>query len=103
MLGRSWQANRIKQMPIPKTQKKNRTCPRTIMFYGWKLLQGMLLFLVILVGLAVAKVMDEELYLYHIPDASGVIIDYEANPDVESPDFIYGEDQGARVVEFYAP
>jgi hypothetical protein len=26
--------------------------------------------------------------------ASGVIIDYEANPDVESPDFIYGKDQG---------
>jgi hypothetical protein len=73
------------------------------MFYGWKLLQGVLLFLVILVSLAVAKVMDEELYLYHIPDASGVIIDYEANPNVESPDFIFGKDQGARVVEFYAP
>jgi hypothetical protein len=44
---------------------------------------------------------NKEDYLYHTDEASGVIIDYE--PASITPDFIYGADQGPRVIEFYAP
>jgi Erv1 / Alr family len=60
-------------------------------------------------------------YLYHTEEAKGIIIDYEpplvaaaastkaaaaagAKGNVEDrPDFLYGPNQGPRVVEFYAP
>lgn len=75
-----------------------------MIFYGCKLLQCLLLFVVVLIGVSSVIALNQDAYLYHIPEAEGVIIDYEAaNPDTESPDFIYGKDQGARVVEFYAP
>ena len=61
----------------------------------------------------------QEKYLYHTGEAKGIIIDYEPppiaapsktkdgaikeDPDLYRPDFIYGPNQGPRVVEFYAP
>lgn len=61
----------------------------------------------------------QEKYLYHTDEAKGIIIDYEPppiaspsktkdgaikeDPDLYRPDFIYGPNQGPRVVEFYAP
>jgi thiol-disulfide isomerase/thioredoxin len=56
-------------------------------------------------------------YLYHTEEAAGIIIDYEPPPEsdllsesknkdstlLNRPDFIYGPNQGPRVVEFYAP
>jgi hypothetical protein len=49
----------------------------------------------------------DDKYLYHYKDASP-IIDYEAPPskgttEEDRPDFLYGDGQGPRVVEFYAP
>lgn len=50
------------------------------------------------------KFSDADNYLYHTEDAAGIIIDYEPEkPETATPDFIYGADQGPRVVEFYAP
>jgi hypothetical protein len=59
---------------------------------------------------------DDSEYLYHIEEAKGIIIDYEApvivssqqkqdskKIDASKPDFLYGPNQGPRVVEFYAP
>lgn len=61
----------------------------------------------------------QEKYLYHTDEAKGIIIDYEPppitepsktkdgaikeDPNLYRPDFIYGPNQGPRVVEFYAP
>lgn len=54
----------------------------------------------------------QEKYLYHTEEARGIIIDYEPpstsgdakdDPNLYRPDFIYGPNQGPRVVEFYAP
>jgi hypothetical protein len=45
---------------------------------------------------------DED-FLYHTPDAAGIIHDYEPQENVTKPDFLYGLNQGPRVVEFYAP
>jgi hypothetical protein len=47
-------------------------------------------------------------YLYHTEEAAGVIIDYEppkgaTDKELVTPDFLYGPNQGPRVVEFYAP
>ena len=55
-------------------------------------------------------------YLYHTEEANGIVIDYEPPPSVFNkdgdakddpslyrPDFLYGPNQGPRVVEFYAP
>jgi hypothetical protein len=106
-------------MPTPKSPaaggrtfflrlKNGRTCRQAIMYYGWKMLQCLLISFVILLALSAAMAFDQEDYLYHIPEASGLIVDYEpvadpAHREFETPDFIYGENQGARVVEFYAP
>ena len=58
---------------------------------------------------------DNDKYLYHTEEARGIIIDYEPPPTTndggakdedphgDRPDFIYGPNQGPRVVEFYAP
>jgi hypothetical protein len=55
----------------------------------------------------------QDKYLYHTDEARGIIIDYEppststangdTDPNLYRPDFIYGPNQGPRVVEFYAP
>lgn len=37
-------------------------------------------------------------YLYHTEEAAGVIIDYENEPENANPDFLYGANQGPRVV-----
>jgi hypothetical protein len=57
-----------------------------------------------------AKKQDADEYLYHTEDAAGIIIDYEPPPEVSDknkdlnrPDFLYGPNQGPRIVEFYAP
>lgn len=47
---------------------------------------------------------ENEEYLYHIEAAKGIIHDYEPPKDNSTrPDFLYGTNQGPRVVEFYAP
>lgn len=64
-------------------------------------LLGLFIFVVVL-SAAVAHSQGD--FLYHIPEASGVIHDYEPSGSKEDlPDFLFGKDQGPRVVEFYAP
>lgn len=60
--------------------------------------------LVFMIVLSAAIAYNQEDYLYHIPEALGVIHDYEPSGSKEDlPDFLFGKDQGPRVVEFYAP
>lgn len=58
------------------------------------------LLLLVVVSFVHSKAVGE--YLYHIPEAEGIVIDYDETNNLE-PDFLYAPDQGYRVVEFYAP
>ena len=62
----------------------------------------LLLFFVSFYSVTCANEISEDEFLYHTDEAAPFIIDYE--PDgTDNPDFIYGTNQGPRVVEFYAP
>jgi hypothetical protein len=51
------------------------------------------------------KAWGKEDFLYHTDEAAGIIVDYEPEEGAKlnRPDFIYGANQGPRVVEYYAP
>jgi hypothetical protein len=51
------------------------------------------------------KTWGKEDFLYHTDEAAGIIVDYEPEEGekLNRPDFIYGANQGPRVVEYYAP